>query len=257
MKCNLLLSNNLDKSLAKVKILIVEDELIIAEDLKDILEILGYEVCGLAISAREALALMEEHAPDLALLDIQLKGGKDGIDLAQDIKSQFKLPFIFLTSHADRHTLDRAKAVHPYGYLVKPFQEKDIHASVEIALSNFAQESNQMQQPHDATFVLNDSFFIRAGGMLMKLKFNDIMYLEADANYTNVYTRGKRFVVRSVLKELEQKLVSYNFSRIHKSYVINLDAIDAIDSQAVHIGTKEIPISRSQHSWLLSHIKTL
>jgi DNA-binding LytR/AlgR family response regulator len=244
--------------LGKVNILIVEDELIIAEDLKDILQSLGYEVCGLAISAREAMVHIEEHAPDLALLDIQLKGGKDGIDLAEDIKPQFKLPFIFLTSHADSHTLDRAKKVHPYGYLVKPFQEKDIHAAVEIALSNFARESNnQNHQAHEATFVLNDSFFIRAGGMLVKLRFNDIIYLEADANYTNVYTREKRFVVRSVLKELEQKLVNYNFSRIHKSYVINLDAIDAIDSEAVHIGAKEIPISRSQHSWLLSHIKTL
>lgn len=244
--------------MAKVKILIVEDELIIAEDLKDILQSLGYEVCGMAISAREALGLIEEHSPDLTLLDIQLKGGKDGIDLAQDIKDQFKLPFIFLTSHADSHTLERAKAVHPYGYLVKPFQEKDIHAAVEIALSNFARETtHQVHQVHEATFILNDSFFVRSGGMLVKLKFNDILYLEADANYTNVYTREKRFVVRSVLKELESKLGNYNFSRIHKSYVINLGAIDAIDAQAVHIGGKEIPISRSQHSWLLNNIKTL
>lgn len=241
-----------------MKVLIVEDELIIAEDLKDILQSLGYEVCGLAISAREALTLIEEHAPDLALLDIQLKGGRDGVDLARDIRDQFKLAFVFLTSHADSHTLDRAKAVHPHGYLVKPFQEKDIHAAVEIALSNFARESSrQMDQSQEATFVLNDSFFIRSGGMLVKLKFSDIIYLEADANYTNVYTREKRFVVRSVLKELEQKLSNFNFSRIHKSYVINLDAIDAIDSQAVHIGDKEIPISRSQHSWLISNIKTL
>src|SRR5690606_646031 len=136
-------------------------------------------------------------------------GTKDGINLAQDIKDQFKMPFVFLTSHADKHTLERAKAVHPYGYLVKPFQEKDIHVAVEIALSNFANESNhQIHQAQEATFVLNDSFFIRTGTMLVKLRFNDIIYLEADANYTNVYTREKRFVVRSVLKELEQKLIN-------------------------------------------------
>lgn len=242
----------------KVSVLIVEDELIIAEDLKDILENLGYNVCGLAISAREALALLEEHAPDLALLDIQIKGGKDGIELAQQIRNQYKVPFVFLTSHADPNTLERAKAVNPYGYLVKPFQEKDIHATVEMALANFAKESKSNDhKAQEQNFLLNDSLFVRAGGKLVKLKFKDINYLEADANYTNIFTRDKRFVIRAILKELEPKLEAYNFARIHKSYLVNLNAIDAIDAQAVHIGGKEIPISRSQHSWLMNQIKTL
>lgn len=242
--------------MSEVSILIVEDELIIAEDLKDILEGLGYHVCGLAISAREALVLLEEHSPDLALLDIQLKGGKDGVDLAQDIREQFKLPFIFLTSHADPKTLQRAKEVRPYGYLLKPFQDKDIHVAVEMALNNFAAEQ-QAQPSGDADFILNDSLFVRANGMLVKLKFQDIQYLEADANYTSIYAGEKRYVVRSILKELEKKLAPYSFARVHKSYLINLNAIDAIDTQAVFIGGKEIPISRSQHAWLLNQIKTI
>ena len=237
----------------------MEDELIIAEDLKDILENLGYEVCGLAISAREALATIEEENPDLALLDIQIKGGKDGIELAQLIRDQFKIPFIFLTSHADKSTLERAKEVNPYGYLVKPFQEKDIHPAIEIALGNFARENERPVHPtqEDTGFMLNDSLFVRAGSMLVKLKFTDIIYLEADANYTNIFAREKRFVIRGILKDLEQKLASYNFVRIHKSYIINLALIDAIDAEAVHIGNKEIPISRSMHKWLLTRITTL
>ena len=122
------------------KILIVEDELIIATDLGDILESLGYEVCGDAISAREALELINEQSPDLVLLDIQIKGGMDGIELAGIIRSEFRIPFIFLTSHADASTLQRAKEVKPYGYIVKPFQEKDIRAAIEIALGNFEAE---------------------------------------------------------------------------------------------------------------------
>lgn len=241
----------------KINILIVEDELIIAEDLKDILEELGYNVCGIANSAREALILLEEKAPDLALLDIQIKGGKDGIALAEDINNQYHIPFIMLTSHADTHTLARAKEVHPYGYLIKPFQEKEIYAIIEIALANFRKENNIKSKQVDLDeFVLNDSLFVRTNGMLVKLKLSDITYLEADANYTNVYTGDKKFVVRAILKELEQKLDDRLFVRVHKSYMINLAAIEAVEPHAVHISGKEIPISRNQYSWLINKVNT-
>lgn len=242
----------------KVSLLIVEDDFILAEDLKFILLGLGYEVCGRAANTREALTILEDHTPDLALLDIELKGGDDGIELAQIIKEQYKIPYIFLTSHTDIETLERAKGVHPYGYLVKPYEEKNILTTVEMALSNFDNEARKKEEhAQEAGFVLNNSLFVRTGGMLVKLRFSDILYLEADANYTNIFTKEKRFVLRAILKDLEQKLADYNFVRIHKSYLINLEAIDAIDSQEVHIGPKKIPISRSQHSWLLNHIKTL
>ncbi len=238
--------------------MIIEDEMIIAEDLKDILEDLGYQVEGIAISAREALQLLEEHSPDLALVDIQLKGGKDGIELAAEIRDHYRIPFIFLTSHADTATLQRAKEVNPYGYVLKPYEEPAIHAAIEMALANFSKE-NASGTPAgtEAEMIMNDSLFVRSNGMLVKIRFSDILYLEADANYTNIYTREKKFVLRSILKELEKKLRSHHFSRIHKSYLVNLTQIDAIDSQSVHIGGKEIPISRSQHSWLLNQIKTL
>lgn len=240
------------------RILIVEDELIIAEDLKDILEVLGYEVIGIAISAREAMQFLEEKPVDLALLDIKIKGGKDGIELAKEIREQFRIPFVFLTSHVDSVTLGRAKETHPYGYLVKPFHEKDIHATLEVALSNFAGENEKKEIQEDtAGMMLSDSLFVRNNGMLVKVKFNDINYFEADGNYSQVYTRDKKYVIRAILKDLEVKLNQNQFARIHKSYLINLEAIDAIDNQSVHISGKEIPISRSQYTWLVNQIKTL
>jgi DNA-binding LytR/AlgR family response regulator len=244
--------------LRKVNILIVEDELIIAEDLKDILEGQGYNVIGIAISAREALQIIEEKTVDLALLDIKIKGGKDGIELGKEIREHYRIPFVFLTSHVDASTLSRAKETFPYGYLVKPFHENDIHATIEVALSNFASENIKKEnQQEQEEIVLKDSLFVRSNGMLIKLKFGDITYLEADGNYTQVYAKDKKFVVRAILKDLEQKLNPNYFVRIHKSYLINLEAIDAIDTHSVHIGGKEIPISRSQHSWLINQIKTL
>lgn len=244
--------------MSKLKILIVEDELVIAEDLKEILEELGYEVCGIAISSREALALIDEKSPDLALLDIQIKGGKDGIELAAEINENYHLPFIMLTSHADIHTINRAKEVNPYGYLVKPFNEKEILAGIELAMANFTKEQSRRKEEENAPdFVLNDSLFIRTNGMLVKLKLQDIIYLEADANYTQVFAKDKKFVIRSTLKELEGKLDTNRFVRIHKSYLINLAEIDSIQAESVHISGKEIPISRNQYSWLLQQIKML
>ncbi|WP_304517286.1 LytR/AlgR family response regulator transcription factor [Cecembia rubra] len=244
--------------MVKIKILIVEDELVIAEDLKDTLEDLGYEVCGIAISAREALAMIEEKSPDLALLDIQIKGGKDGIALGAEINEQYHLPFIILTSHADRQTIDRAKTVNPYGYLVKPFNEKEILAGIELALANFAKEQAKREnKENSAEFVLRESLFIRTNGMLVKLRLTDIIYLEADANYTQVYTKDKKYVIRSTLKELEGKLDSNRFVRVHKSFLINLEEINGIQPETVHVAGKEIPISRNQYSWLLQQIKML
>ncbi|GAB2621685.1 LytR/AlgR family response regulator transcription factor [Belliella aquatica] len=241
----------------KLKILIVEDELVIAEDLKDILEDLGYEVCGIAISAREALALIEECNPDLALLDIQIKGGKDGIELAAEINENYHLPFIIVSSYSDRQTLNRAKEVHPFGYLVKPYNEKDILAAIEMAMANYAKEQAKKSEDKSEEFVLKDSLFIRTNGMLVKLKLADIIYFEADANYTHVFTKDKKFVIRSILKELEAKLDPNRFVRVHKSYLINLEEIEGIQAEAVHIAGKEIPISRNQYSWLLHQIKLL
>lgn len=244
--------------MSKIKILIVEDELVIAEDLKEILEELGYEVCGIAVSSREALALIDEKSPDLALLDIQIKGGKDGIELAAEINENYHLPFIMLTSHADIHMINRAKEVNPYGYLVKPFNEKEILAGIELAMANFAKEQTRKKEEDTSQdFVLSDSLFIRTNGMLVKLKLQDIIYLEADANYTQVYAKDKKFVIRSTLKDLEGKLDPNRFVRIHKSYLINLSEIDSIQAESVYISGKEIPISRNQYSWLLQQINLL
>ena len=239
------------------KILIVEDELIIATDLGDILESLGYEVCGDAISAREALELINEQSPDLVLLDIQIKGGMDGIELAGIIRSEFRIPFIFLTSHADASTLQRAKEVKPYGYIVKPFQEKNIRAAIEIALGNFEAEQKVEDSDSKTGFVLNDSLFVRSGGKLVKLRYEDILYFEADGNYTNIYTHGNKFVIRSTLKDLELLLSSEKFARVHRSYLIQLNAIEAIDSEYIQIAQKEIPLSRSMYSWLIERIKKI
>jgi len=116
------------------KILIVEDEPIIAEDLSMILEKAGYSVVGIANDSTRALDLLHSQSPDLALLDIALDSSLSGIDIADIINKKYQIPFIFITSFSDKHTLEKAKDVYPHGYIVKPFKKKDILANIEIAL---------------------------------------------------------------------------------------------------------------------------
>lgn len=120
--------------MANAKILIVEDERIVAKDIERSLKSLGYLVLATAASGREALEKAEATMPDLVLMDIQLKGDMDGIETAEQIQTQLDIPVIYLTAYADENTLQRAKITEPFGYILKPFDERDLYTTIEIAL---------------------------------------------------------------------------------------------------------------------------
>ncbi|MBK6354524.1 MAG: response regulator transcription factor [Saprospiraceae bacterium] len=126
----------------KVRVLIVEDEPLIAENLAMYLNNNDYEVAGIAYDFEEGMLSLKEGKPDIVLLDINLEGKQDGIDLGKYIHEKLGIPFVFLSSYSDKNTLDRAKQVQPSGYLVKPFHEKTLLTTLEISLANFAGFSN-------------------------------------------------------------------------------------------------------------------
>lgn len=129
--------------MSEFKILIVEDEPVIAENIAMYLNNADFVVSGIAYDDEEAIKQLKQNTPDAVLLDINLDSNTDGIEIADYINKNYQLPFLFLTSYADRETLERAKKVEPWGYVVKPFNEKALLASIEIAISNFAQRSNR------------------------------------------------------------------------------------------------------------------
>lgn len=131
--------------MAKTRILVVEDESIIAMDIEMSLRNLGYEVTAKVPSAEQAIKKVEEDKPDLVLMDIVLKGGTDGIEAAEQIRSQFRVPVVFLTAYADEKTLKRAKITGPFGYITKPFQDTDLRVAVEIASYKAKMEAEREQ----------------------------------------------------------------------------------------------------------------
>ena len=120
------------------KVLIVEDEAVIAQHLEDILSENGYTVIGVAHNLKKAISLIELKSPDFVCLDIMLSDGSSGIDVAKKIRTEYKIPFIYLTSYSDADTVKEVVATNPGGYLVKPFKDADIIPAIELAIANFA-----------------------------------------------------------------------------------------------------------------------
>jgi DNA-binding NarL/FixJ family response regulator len=124
--------------MTNIRVLVVEDEPLIAEDIRETLDNIDFEVSGVAYDSDSALDELESNTPDIVLLDVNLGSEIDGIDIAEIINKKYQIPFIYLTSYADRGTVDRAKHTRPMGYIVKPFDERDLFTTLEIALFNFS-----------------------------------------------------------------------------------------------------------------------
>jgi PAS domain S-box-containing protein len=155
----------------KARILIVEDEAIVAEDLENLIIDFGYEMVGSVVSADDAIQQAIEHRPDLILMDIVLKGNKNGIDAANEIKDMLKIPIIFLTAYSDLKLIEEAKNTEPYAFIVKPFQDKQVIASIEMALSRSQIEKKLFQSEeiyHTLIDNIQDGLFLIQDG---KLKF--------------------------------------------------------------------------------------
>lgn len=231
----------------RIKIGIVEDEMVIARTIESSLDELGYEHCGPASSYGEALELLETEKPDLLLLDINLAGKKDGIDVAEKVNLLYKIPFIFLTANSDLATIDRAKKVKPPAYIVKPFSKEELFAAIEIALSNYSDNRNKT-----ATGAATDFVFLKDGKHFHKVNYSEIAYIESDNNYTSVYfTTKKKLMVRSPFAEFLETLPSSMFTRVQRSYAVNITRIDSLEPDDVNIGGTKVPVSKSYREPLM------
>jgi two-component system, LytTR family, response regulator LytT len=234
--------------MADISILIVEDEFIIAEDIKNQFHKIGYRVAGMAKSYNKAIDLLNNELPDLVLIDIKLKGIKDGIDLAHTIKELYHLPIVFLTSFADKMTVNRVKKVSPEGYLVKPFERDDLYTAIEIALSNFVKRNSPDDETNafdHGSHIIKDSIFVRKDHLLVKIKFEELKWIKAEGNYLELYCTDKKLLIRSTLKDFLNKLPSEIFLQTHRSYAVNKAFVSSFEYNIITIDTEEIPIGRS------------
>lgn len=236
----------------KIKIGIVEDELMIAENIIHTLLDLGYEVTEPATNYTSALEMIEQEQPDLLLLDIILSGHKDGIDLAETVKQRSNIPFIFLTSNADQRTIDRAKKLNPPSYLVKPFNRNDLFAAIELAAYKHDLKGDNKLKLKKG---LKDTLFVKHNSMFFKVKYEDICYLKSDHVYVDIHTVDNKFTDRKSLSDYEELLPLPKFIRIHRSYLVNIEFIEAIGTSTVIVNKQELPVARKYKDDLMALIK--
>jgi DNA-binding LytR/AlgR family response regulator len=238
--------------MSKTNILIVEDESIVAKDIQHSLKKLGYTVVGMCSNGEDAIKTAEEMSPDLVLMDIMLKGDMSGIEAADQIRQRMNIPVIYLTAYADESTLNKAKVTEPYGYIIKPFKEIDLHTAIEMAIYKHEKETD-VKKERDFLYSLvenkdgKDIIFVKSNSRLVKVRTEDIYFIEALKDYVVINTGNTRYTVHSTMKDIEKKLPSNEFIRVHRSFIVRIDKIVAIDHANLIIedDKKQIPIGGS------------
>lgn len=259
------MNDEIKNETSKIKILLVEDETILAQDITIKLNKFNYEVIDTVQSADEAMKVLSQNSDiQIILIDIKIKGNKDGIELAQYINTNYDIPFIFLTSHADEDSVQRAKLTNPSAYLLKPFNERQIGIAIELALVNFSlknSSSENITSKRNSTdneiLKIKDSLFLKKNNHFERVLIDKIQYIEAESNYTTIHTSTDKYLYSMVLKKLEKELPSTKFLRVHRSYIVNISSVLGFQGNMLFLKDKKIPVSKSNHDIVFNLFKTI
>lgn len=217
--------------LNKTKVLIVDDEVLISEQLNVILEDIGYQITDIAFNTESALVSLKENPPEIAILDIKMHGKNQGFEIAKYIKENMDIPFIFLSSFADNSTVNEASKFEPNAYILKPFNEANIYSTLKIVLSNHAKNNN--------------FFEVRIGHEVFKIKEDDLLYIMSADKYIEIHTKTQTFLKRDSIDTFIQDNNLTGIIRIHRSYVVKLSNINSVKGKTIYIKDIELKISNT------------
>lgn len=228
--------------MSAIKILVIDDEVLIAELIKSYLLSFGFSEIYLAHTRNSAIQAMEHIQPDLVLLDLHLQQPKDGLDVAKILDNKGDLPYIFITANADMLIIQEAIHTKASSYITKPVKKADLFASIQIAL--------KANSKPETSFLL-----IKEHNTNVKISYDEILYIESNSNYINIFTKTQKIITRQSLDWAEQELPENQFMRIHRSYIVNIRAVQRTHSKSVFIGDIEIPISRGNASKMTEYLR--
>ena len=242
-------------------ILIVEDELLVAADIEESLLSLGYNVQNTIDTAKDAIAEVEKSLPDLILMDINLKGEASGIDAAVEISKKNNVPIIFLTANSDISTIDAAKVALPYGYIIKPFTDKELETSIEISLFKF---KNDMKLKMESEMFNNfldirdhdkEQLIIQSVNGLEKINFDQVYYIEEVEDKSIIYLFEEEVVVKKSLNEVASLFPDNIFMKVSKQFIINKTKVFVVKYPEIIISDKMSVITvDEQYKHLLEDI---
>jgi DNA-binding LytR/AlgR family response regulator len=231
------------------KILIVEDEILVATDIQESLESLGYNVQDAVDTGLKAIAAVEKELPDLVLMDINLKGEMTGIEAAKIINQKHDVPIIYLTANADIDTVNKAKVALPYGYIIKPFTDKDLQTNIEIAIFKFGNdlklkmESEQFNTFFDLKDHAKNQIIVHGSQGLEKINIDEVFYIEKNGDNTVVHMAYDEVVTNKSFEELVELFPKKKFIQVSKFYVVNTSKVFAVKYPEIIIADKMSVIS--------------
>ena len=224
----------------KKKILIVEDEVLISEHLKSIVNNLGYEALEICADFNEAMELLKRVKPDLAFLDIRIQGEDQGVEVAKEL-NKLDIPFVFITSFSDKETLKKAINQQPLGYVLKPFNKEEIEAQLNFIEDEFIGQFITLGKPSDKT----------------RIAIKDILWLRSENVYVEVQTRDKMYIFREKLQAVQDRLPSRYFVRTNQSHVVNLAHVISVSADSISLEKSEIPLSKKYKKYFFEQFANL
>jgi DNA-binding LytR/AlgR family response regulator len=246
-----------------LNILIVEDEVLIAEDLKEILFEVGYTNVFRARNYVQAMEAFDSNSIDIVLLDINLNDAKTGIDLGLKINQNLHIPFIYITSYSDAETIASVKQTRPSAFLLKPYNKAHLLASIEIAFFNYSTKINaadnlsadKTNEENENGLIINDQLLVKDGYRYVKVPLKDILWFESDKNYIEINTLEKKYLLRASLKKLQSLLPANQFVKCNKQQIINMTQVDSFNNNSIEIKGQQISISRTEQLEVLKKLK--
>jgi two-component system, response regulator PdtaR len=239
---------------AAIRILLIEDEAVLALDLSDLLQAEGYVVVGIASNGPQALALYQAHPVDLVLCDIRIQGPWDGIETVMRLGTGRAVPVIYLSAFSDPAMRERAVRTLPAAYLLKPVTLDSLRVAIELALYTASSRTATAGSTAAAGGVggagaepvlrLGETIFIRHNYRFVRVPLADILLLQADNNHTLVVTETQKYALRLTLGHLLDRLVSSQLVRVHRSYAVNLGRVNSFTEQELTVTDQTVPISR-------------
>lgn len=249
--------------MSNTRILIIEDELLTAQELKQNLEEQGYDVLDVVDNATDAKRALAVYQLDIVLIDIRLRGDEDGISIARHINEKHGLPVIFISSLIDEATIERAKVCQPAAYLVKPYNASELFIAMDMALFNYqngriANPLHPQEVPNQEHYQLKGYVFIKDKHRFERIALSDILWLKAESSYVQVATAKKKYLITTeTLGSFLDKIGYTQLMRVHRSYAINVQQIDGFMGNRVFVGDEEIPVGKNYHKALHELLRTL
>jgi DNA-binding LytR/AlgR family response regulator len=242
----------------KIRILALEDNELHADILRMTLDDLGYELIDIAGSSADIFRLLQATDPDLLLMDVDIGEEITGIDLVKKINDMVDIPVIYVTSLQEEHIFAKAKETLPDAYINKPYTAGQLQSAIELAFYRKQKQYNYISKSRN-TDLAATSVFVKEGDSLVKVCLADVLLVEAYDKYCFIYTREKKYLLSVQLKSMADSLPSEQFMQVHRSYIINLEAIDKVklNQNSLEIAGKSVPFSKTYKNLLFSRLKML